>query len=233
MSKHQQKLIQPLTGEFLGWGDNRIPHRYIKLATTNGQQVVKVAKSLRSQIQDWQPGVWLTLLGQQRVNLTTGETKIKVKQLLTPPRVINSIDNSLNPLPPLETIEHQQLEHRLIVPTQIRVCQGSSCRRKGSEGICTAMQTYFDRHDLTDRVEIKTVKCLHQCKTAPHAIFTHPDGGIQPEKTHYRQLQHYQVKAILMQHFPLTTSAESIGYNLIGRISTYLRQQIRSASTAL
>ena len=54
----QHKLIKPLTGHFLGWGDDSTPHRYIKIATISGEQIVKVAKSLRPQIQDWQPGMW-------------------------------------------------------------------------------------------------------------------------------------------------------------------------------
>lgn len=225
MSKHREKFTQPLTGRFLGWGDDCNPHRYIKIATVSGDKVAKVAKSLRPSIQDWEPGIWLTMLAKKQVNLTTGETSIKVKYLLTPPSMSGTrtlVDNP-TPMQVAEPIE----------PIQIRVCQGSSCRRRGSEGICRTMQAYIDRHDLTDRVELKPVKCLHQCKAAPHAIITHPVGGSQPQKTHYRQLQHYQIKAILTQHLPIESPANPIGYNLVRKISNYLQRQIASPSTAL
>ena len=218
MSKHQQKFSQPLTGQFLGWGDDRLPHRYIKIVTANGERLVKVAKSLRPSIQDWQPGIWLTLLAKQQVNPETGETKIKVKQLLTPPC--------------FEPASSRSIE-QMIKPVEIKMCQGSSCRRRGSERICRAMETYIDRHELKDRVEIKQVKCLHQCKAAPHAIFIDSAPGVQPEKTHYRQVQNYQVKSILNRHLPIDSSQKAIEYNLIRKIGNYLHQQIGSTSTAL
>ncbi len=225
MSKHLEKFTQPLTGQFLGWGDDCNPHRYIKIATTSGERVAKIAKSLRPSIQDWEPGIWLTMLAKKQVNLETGKTSIKVKYLLTAPAV-NETRTLLNNSIPKQIAG-------LIETVQIRVCQGSSCRRKGSEGICRTMQAYIDRHDLTDQVELKPVKCLHQCKAAPHAIITHPVGGTKPEKTHYRQLHNYQVKAILTQHLPIDSPAHPIGYNLIEKIGVYLQSQINFTSTAL
>jgi (2Fe-2S) ferredoxin len=239
MGKQQKKFIHSLTGQFLGWGDDRLPHRYIKLATVNGEQVVKIAKSLRPLTQDWQPGIWLTLLGQKQVNLATGKTSIKVKQLLSPPKGL--------PFP--GTSERQANVDRgysvvtatSTVPTEIQVCQGSSCRRKGSERICRTMQTYLDRHNLTKQVEIKPVKCLHQCKAAPHTIFIQPDNNRKPEKTHYRQLETYQLEKILTKHFPNfslvgsspQTNSSDNEYNLIDKIGNYLHQQIGSTTTAL
>ncbi len=236
MGKHQQKFIHPLTGRFLGWADDRLPHRYIKLATVDGEQVIKIAKSLRPLIQDWQPGVWLTLLGQKQVDSATGKTNIKVKQLLSPPKGY--------PSPAI--IERQTIPDSIcsvVTPssatqTEIRVCQGSSCRRKGSEGICRAMQTYLDRHNLTEQVEIKPVKCLHQCKVAPQAIFIHPDKDKKPQKTQYFQLQTYQIEKILTKHFSNISSlganfqikSSNNEYNLID-IGTYLDQQIGSNTT--
>jgi (2Fe-2S) ferredoxin len=224
MSKYQKTSIQPLTGEFVGWGDDRIPHHYIRLATSNGEQVLKVAKNLRSQLQDWQPGIWLTVLGQERINPATGETKIKVKQVLVLPPV-QPIDHS-PPALSSEPAEQLPVINDPPPPTQIRVCQGSSCRRRGSEAICKAMETYLDRHELTDRVEIKPVKCLHQCKAAPHAIIVEPGIEDRLKKTHYRQLQTYQIQAILAQHFPIPSRVKPIEDNLLDKISRYLQHQI-------
>jgi (2Fe-2S) ferredoxin len=229
MSKYQKSRIQPLIGEFVGWGDDRIPHRYIKLATASGERVAKVAKSLRPQIQDWQPGIWLTVLGQERLNPATGETKIKVKQVLVIPRV-QAIEKS-PPALSLEPVDRLLVINDPPLPIQIRVCQGSSCRRRGSEGICKAMETYLDRHDLTDRVKIEPVKCLHQCKAAPHAIVIQPNGK-SPEKTHYRQLQVCQIEKIIDRHFSTTSPVKPSENELITQIGNYW-QQIGSTIIAI
>ena len=229
MSNQQRKIIRSLTGHFLGWGDDRTPHRYIRLATPNGEQLLKIAKSLRPQIQDWQPGIWLTLLSQERIG-STGEIEIKVKQLLTPPQMESPLENGFAaPVPP--TIDRYSVANSPVLPTKIQVCQGSSCRRRGSEGICHAMQTYLDRHDLTERVEIETVKCLHQCKAAPHAIVINPGGAILPGKTHYRQIQPTQVSSLLAKHFPIDAPPEPIGSNFIEKIGAYLQHQVSTAVT--
>jgi NADH:ubiquinone oxidoreductase subunit E len=210
----QRKFVRPITGHFLGWGDSTIPHRYIRIATNSGEQLIKVAKSLRPQIQDWQPGMWLTLLSQQRIDVSTGETKIKVKQLLITPLIDVPQIGSESSAPASCPLE----------PTKIRVCQGSTCRRQGSAKICRSMEMYLDQHHLTAQVEIETVKCLHQCKAAPHAIITSPVGSILPGKTHYRQLQPIQIQTILAKHFPVAVTKKQIASTLIEKIGYYLKQ---------
>ena len=214
MGRQHHKHIQPLTGQFLGWGDDRTPHRYIKLATANGERRVKIAKSLRAQIQNWQPGIWLTLMSQERICPTTGDRKIKAKQLLDLPTAITPSDSP--PLAPVAPVAEPPA-------TTIQVCGGSSCRRRGSGNICQSMQAYLDRYDLTDRVQIETVKCLHQCKAAPHAIVT--NTATTSGKTHYRQLQPSQVQLLLAKHFPIPApSSANVGTSLIEKIQDYLQQ---------
>jgi (2Fe-2S) ferredoxin len=223
MKDRQQKLIRSLTGHFLGWENERDPARYIKLATAHGERVVKVAKSLRLQIQDWQPGIEVNLLIQERIDRSTGERKIKVKQLLAIPSV-DAAHNRLGAEISPPKLSASSIASVVVAPTTIKVCQGSSCRRRGSERICQTMQAYFERHDLTDTVQIEMVKCLHQCKAAPHAIVVSPDRSVSPGKTHYRQLQPTQVQVILAKHFPIDAQPESIGSNIIEKIGDYIWQ---------
>lgn len=231
MRNRQQKLIRSLTGHFLDWGDERTPHRYIKLATANGDRVIKVAKSLRPQIQDWQPGMEVNLLIQERLDRATGERKIKVKKLLTAPS-LNAANNRIDAETSPPKLDGSSIASVSVAPTTIKVCQGSSCRRRGSENICQAMQAYLDRYELNDRVQIETVKCLHQCKAAPQAIVTSPKAAILPGKTHYRQIQPTQVQLILAKHFPIDAQPESIGSNLIDKIGDDRRQQQISAASS-
>jgi hypothetical protein len=231
MSKQHQKYIRPLTGQFRGWGDESTPHRYIQLATADGDRLIKVAKSLRPQIQDWQPGISLTLLTQETIDRDTGERKIKVKQLLAAPKI--ELASNLPPnLGSCHSIAPPPIASQALIPTKIQVCQGSSCRKRGSQQICESMQADLDRYQLTDRVQIESVKCLHQCKAAPHAIVTSPAGSVVPGKTHYRQIQSSQVFALLAKHFPIVSPLEPNGSNLIAKIGAYLQQQHHIATTA-
>lgn len=223
MSNPQHKLIRPLTGYFLGWGDDLTTHRYIRLGTDDrGELLVKVAKRLRSHIQDWQPGMLVNLLTQERIDRVTGCRKIKVKQLFVTPSIDRSVDLIADPIVSTP-----------IAPTKIQVCQGSSCRRRGSEKICQMMQKHVKQNDLTDKVRIESVKCLHQCKAAPQAIVISPSTAAIPGKTHYRQLQPTQVQALLAKHFPIANKSESIGSNIVERIDNYFQQWSISTATVL
>jgi (2Fe-2S) ferredoxin len=190
MSKNQQKYLRSLTAHFLGWGDSCIPHRYMRVATANGELTIKVSKQLRPQIQDLQPGVWLAMLSEERMDMGTGEIKIKVRQLLKLP---DTNTPEYSPSPSIELVESAKN------PAQIRVCQGSSCRRNGSAQLCQMMQSYLDRMNLNAQVEIKSVKCLHQCKDAPHIITS---GLCEVKRTHYRQVRSIDVDSIMMANFP-------------------------------
>jgi Thioredoxin-like [2Fe-2S] ferredoxin len=228
MSKHQ-KCLYPLTGYFLGWGDNRKKHGHIKLATSDGDRLIKVAKSLRPHIQDWQPGIYLTLITQETIDRDTGARKLKVKQLVA----AAAIDPQIGSTELARPIDPPPIASQASIPTKIQVCQGSSCRKRGSQQICQSMQAYIDRSQLTDLVEIESVKCLHQCKAAPHAIVTSPASAIVPGKTHYRQVQSSQVLALLAKHFPIDSPSEPTESNLSERVSAYLRpqHQIATATT--
>jgi hypothetical protein len=234
MSKHHQKRICYLQGYLLGWGDDRVPHRYLKLVTTDGEKLVKIAKSLRSQIQDWRPGIYLNLVVAEQVDRSTGQIKLKVKQFLNSPQLIQQIKQLPTSIPANSTVNLPLEKPSLceIEPTTIRVCQGSSCRRRGSEQICRSMQAYLTQNDLTEQVKIEPVKCLHQCKAAPHAIVHSRDPAL-PEKTHYRQLQLGQVPVMLAKHFPIAAPSKPIGSNLIEKIGNYLSQQHISISNNL
>lgn len=220
-SERQQKRTYPLTGYFLGWGDDRIPHRYIRLGTANGDLLVKVAKPLRSDIRDWKSGIFVNLLVRERIDRVTGNRQFKAKQLLT----VTSIEPTVDRLsPPIANP---------VAPTKIQVCQGSSCRRRGSDKVCQAMQNYLKQHDLTDTVKIESVKCLHQCKAAPQAIVTSASTALIPGKTHYRQIQPTQVQALLAKHFPIASKPEPIGSNIVEKIDNYFQQWSISTATVL
>ena len=67
-------------------------------------------------------------------------------------------------------------------PKAILVCQGSSCRKNGSQ-ICNLLQARLQAKNMTD-IEIKTTGCLKQCKQAVNLVIM-PGRirySIQPEQ---------------------------------------------------
>jgi (2Fe-2S) ferredoxin len=208
MGNHYQTSSLAIEGWFLGWADDRTPHRRVRLLTDRGERVMKVVKSLRCEIQNWEPGLQVSLWCQQRVNVAKGKTKIKIERLLSlsdRDRVCNQAvraSSELPPSPPMQTI---------------RVCQGSSCRKRGSKEICQAMASYLQEHDLTDRVQIKSVKCMHQCKNAPHAIVPHLTNS--QDDSHYRHVSAAQILKIMEKHFPAFCASHAIGKDLIEQLN--------------
>jgi Thioredoxin-like [2Fe-2S] ferredoxin len=210
MSDRYQTSSFAVEGWFMGWADDRYPHRRLRILTDRGEQVMKIVKSLSTEIQDWQPGINVSLWCQQRVNVVKGKTKIKIEGLL------DRHHRDLN-LPTLD----------LSPPVQtIRVCQGSTCCKRGSERVCQAIATYLEEHDLTDRVQIQPVKCLHECKTAPHAIFAGEgprlavDGGLSHRYgTHYPRLTEVKIAKIMAYYFPDFCASQTIERDLLDRLS--------------
>lgn len=47
----------------------------------------------------------------------------------------------------------------------VYVCVGSSCHLKGSYKIIELMKAAFEKHDLTDKVQLKAAFCLGKCTT--------------------------------------------------------------------
>jgi hypothetical protein len=210
MGNHHHISSLAIEGRFIGWADDRYPHRRLKIHTDRGEQVMKIVKSLRLEIQDWQPGIWVSLWCKQRVNIVKGKTKIKIERLLDPSNRSFS-QTTLDLSPPVHTI---------------RVCQGSACRKQGSKGICEAIASYLEEHDLADRVQIRPVKCLHQCKTAPHVIFPPAsvegkiEGGISHQHgIHYPHFKTAQIAKIMGHHFPHLCASGVIGEDLLDRLS--------------
>lgn len=75
-----------------------------------------------------------------------------------------------------------------MVAKKVIVCQGSSCRKYGSEGVLIAF-----RSNLVPEVEIIPCGCLGQCGNGPMVL-------VEPDQIWYDQVWPEEVSIIVQQH---------------------------------
>ncbi|MBT9137554.1 MAG: NADP-reducing hydrogenase subunit HndC [Syntrophomonadaceae bacterium] len=54
--------------------------------------------------------------------------------------------------------------------TDIKVCVGTSCYRRGSYEVIQKLNSLIEKHELTDRVNLQAVFCLEQCDRGPSVV---------------------------------------------------------------
>jgi NADH:ubiquinone oxidoreductase subunit E len=178
MTKQAGVGIIHIEGQFVGWADDRIPHRRLRVATTGGEQIVKIAKSIRNLVQQWQPGMWLSLKGQHN-----RRKEVKIEQIIVPEasRCLTKVD--------------------LPQPVLVQVCRGKACRRKGADAICAAMAATIEQAGISGQVEIETVKCLDRCKAAPCLIVSPiNERGKQEETLIHRQVTPTEAQQLVEEY---------------------------------
>jgi (2Fe-2S) ferredoxin len=163
--------------------------KYLKIAFEQREYWIKLPKDLRHQInKDIVPGCWLDITGSSKKCQKTGKLKLKaieVKPALkekpeneAPTPIFNP--NSLQP--PVKSSK-----------IRILVCSKSSCRKRGSDALCQALQTQIEDYDLKADIEIKLTGCLKNCKKGPNLVIT-------PDKAHYSQVTPEQIPLLLNKH---------------------------------
>ena len=197
MGKYTVKTAFELRGRFLGYVvKDTYKVKGMRLATAQGEQDIKLPKGLRyASAAILQPGAWVQVQGQQKTDLKTGQTKLKAF-IITPTK---PLEDRATPVPATTAPAAVSLmppQKQLAAPTagQIRVCQKSSCRKRGSQAIWSALTTALDTAGLTDTVQLQPIKCLGKCKAGPNLM-------VFPSKTRYSHVRPQQVTEIVASHF--------------------------------
>ncbi|NJM88872.1 MAG: (2Fe-2S) ferredoxin domain-containing protein [Hydrococcus sp. RU_2_2] len=76
---------------------------------------------------------------------------------------------------------------------QIKICQKSSCRKRGSKAVCKALTTSLKQAGLKKKVTLQETGCMGKCKSGPHL-------AVLPDKTRYTQVHPKQVADIIQKH---------------------------------
>ncbi|MDJ0800672.1 MAG: (2Fe-2S) ferredoxin domain-containing protein [Calothrix sp. MO_167.B12] len=164
-----------IEGKFLGFlPEKREKNRYLQLQIESGNVEIKLPKNLRPVVSEsLTPGEEIRVLGISKLHSQTGKIKLKAQQVS-----------------PICESENQ----KKIVPTKakILVCQKSSCRKRGGQGLLSEIEKTLCDRGLEELVEIKHTGCLKHCSSAPNCVF-------QVGKKQYRKMHPEAIVNILLQ----------------------------------
>ncbi|MGF1600434.1 MAG: (2Fe-2S) ferredoxin domain-containing protein [Thermosynechococcaceae cyanobacterium] len=177
MSKHRVKVPFNISGRFLTYKvSGAFKIKGIYLATAQGELYIKLPKSLRyTSMQILESGAWVCVKGYQ--NIKHGKRKLKA---LTVVRTSPCTD--------------EEMMSKKCSASQIKVCQKSGCRKRGSKEICKALTKGLKKTGLKKDVMLQDIGCMGKCKSGPNLF-------VLPDKTRYTHVRPKQVAGIIQQHF--------------------------------
>jgi len=183
MGKQIKKTNFTLSGRFLAYVLSKGCNvKGIRLATAQGEQYIKLAKCLRPVCSEiLQPGTWIQVQGHQKVNIKTGKVKLKAKAIM--PTLPCSAHDSLQPM-----------SQSARAKGKIRICHKSSCRKRGSKQVLTALNSALRASGQEQEIQLQPMGCIGECKAGPNLV-------VLPDKTHYAKVKPKNITHILRQHF--------------------------------
>lgn len=183
MGKQITKTNFTLSGRFLAYVLSKGCNvKGIRLATAQGEQYIKLAKCLRPVCSDiLQPGTWIQVQGHQKINAKTGKIKLKAKAIM--PAIPCSSHDSCPPVP-----------KSIGVKGKIRICHKSSCRKRGSKQVLTALDSALRASGQDKEIQLQPMGCIGECKAGPNLV-------VLPDKARYAKVKPKNITRILRQHF--------------------------------
>lgn len=183
-------IAEPLVSQFTITGklENLVTKsddciKSLQLVTEQDEYSIKVAKQLRKSLNaKLQPGCLLKVTGMRKNEIHKGEVNYKAYgiELLSKP-VVEIIPQSL------DTVAATKPKAKVLF------CQKATCWKQGGKAACQLLKAELQSRGIEDRVEIKTVGCLKQCKKAPNMV-------IMPDKAHYSWVQPKQISSLIEKH---------------------------------
>ncbi len=195
MSKSKSSQISEfgLSGRFLGFiVTDGYKLKHIRLATSEGEQTLKLAKSLRASIKEvLQPGDWLEVKGEKEEDPAKGKIKLKAYSLekTNPLSPSSTLSESANNLVSRDKITDAKPQTKTSQVT-VLICQKSDCIKRGSAKVCQAFIAEIGDRGLENQVNVKSTGCLKRCKEGPNLV-------LMPNKSRYNHVHVAQVSKIV------------------------------------
>ena len=164
----------------------------LKLLTEHGEYQVKVAKEIRKELgKKLQTGCSVKVTGMRKYKIKKGQVEYK------------AYDIEILSQPKIETITHSTSAVATKPKAKVLFCQKSTCWKKGGgQAVCDTLKAQLDSRGIADRVEIKTVGCLKQCKKAPNLV-------VMPDKARYSKVKPKQMSALIEEHLVAESITDS------------------------
>jgi (2Fe-2S) ferredoxin len=156
--------------------------KYLRLATSTGEQQIKLAKELRPQLyRSLIPGTWVQVSGSQKLNSKRGTLKLKAAQ------VASKSAQDTNAKAPSTHSSFPAAK-----PACILICQKSDCCKRGSRQVAKALETELSDRGLENQVTVKATGCMKRCKAGANVVM--------PDKTCHSRVRPETASALLDKH---------------------------------
>ncbi|WP_017328076.1 (2Fe-2S) ferredoxin domain-containing protein [Synechococcus sp. PCC 7336] len=193
MSKHTPTSRFAITGRFARFAiEDGFKIKGFYLAVSGEEVYIKLPKRLRYYCADLLvPGALLQVRGKKKVDLKRDRVKLKAEDILsaiaTPGHANGHWSQAIEPARSREDAED------VAKPQCIRVCQKSSCCKRGGAAVWQALERGIAEAGLGDRVKLKATSCMGKCKAGPNLIM--------PGKMRYSHVKAQSVSDLLEEHF--------------------------------
>ena len=154
----------------------------LHLITERGEYTIKVAKELRKKLNiKLEPGCLIKVTGVRKNEIHKQKVSYKAYNI------------ELLKKPVSKTVKSSSSSATAIPKAKVLFCQKSTCWKNGGKEAFQRMKAELENRDIADRVEMKTVGCLKQCKKAPNIV-------IMPDKARYSKVKPKQVSNLVEKH---------------------------------
>ncbi len=167
--------------------------KYVRLTTAEGDRIIKIPKEQRLELyRSLKPGDLIQCMGEQKLNLETGERKLKAYSILkTVAKIVPQVQERAEVIHLNErSVQKQQVKLAAKSLVNVLVCQKSDCAKRGSGQICNALLDALEEQDLAGYVKVKSTGCLKHCKSGPHLV-------MMPDKSRYSNVKVRDVPDII------------------------------------
>lgn len=197
-----------LEGRFLeALGKSPFKPKYLRLATAEGEQVIKLSKELRPLLSHkrFPVGSWITVSGQETYKPKKGKLKRKIHAIephhVTTASSTADVASYSSPSPTKKENKDKDKKNKKqeTKKENILVCQKSSCCKRGGKAVYQAAQEAVEKHELSDRVQVKATGCMGKCKKGPCVV-------MQGNKSRHLGVAPEQVKDLISQQYGVFVS---------------------------
>lgn len=153
------------------------------LVSERGEYTIKVAKELRKKLNTkLKPGYSIEVTGIRKNEIHKQKISYKAYNI------------KLLRKPVSETAKSPSSKKVTAIPkAKVLFCQKSTCWKNGGRAAFQCMKEELENKGIAERVEMKTVGCLKQCKKAPNIV-------IMPDKARYSRVKPKQVSNLVEKH---------------------------------
>lgn len=165
--------------------------KYLKIATSERFELVKLSKDLRKSFPAVAiPGSVVRLSGERKVKLKTGEAKLKAYSLVLASKSGATAEGGVV----VEGDFGAEKSAASQKKAKILVCQKSGCHKRGAGGVCKALEAALSDRGLAEQVTIKKTGCLKKCKAGPNIV-------MMPNKERYSKIDPEEIPELIEKHF--------------------------------